>query len=318
MPNQQQDLNLKNWKIILIISGIIMMVVNYILGQIFPYGWKYMKCPPLTCDYREPFGYEESIFYGFFYTFSFLLIVIGGTFLLAKFISNLFEKKTKIAEKSEPIIPSSSKRIKPLWVIIGIFALAAIGLFIIYGLYIKSEKEFMRERIENLEKFAKTLNSTANWQTYRNEKYGFEFKYPKGWELGEFDSMGILVYDPQKFSKEKCEETGNQCFYAIGAAVLQPRSPSDLETLVNKLEGKEMTMLGKPDRTYKFISKNKLKGRNVYGYEIEYKADDGGILKSILVVEEGKNMIELNFEYFGEEEYKDIFDQILSTFKFVK
>ena len=69
------------------------MAANYIAGQIFPYGWKYSQCSPLTCDYREPFGYEESIFYWFFYAFSFLLIVIGGTFSLAKFISKFLNKK---------------------------------------------------------------------------------------------------------------------------------------------------------------------------------------------------------------------------------
>lgn len=95
MPNQQPNLNLKNWRIILLISGIIIMSANYIAGLIFPYGWKYSQCLPLSCDYREPFGYEKSIFYWFFYAIPFLFIVIGGAFSLAKFISNKFSKTKK-------------------------------------------------------------------------------------------------------------------------------------------------------------------------------------------------------------------------------
>ncbi|MFA4817134.1 MAG: PsbP-related protein [Parcubacteria group bacterium] len=29
--------------------------------------------------------------------------------------------------------------------------------------------------------FIENVDATSNWQTYRNDKYGFEFKYPKSW-----------------------------------------------------------------------------------------------------------------------------------------
>jgi hypothetical protein len=36
---------------------------------------------------------------------------------------------------------------------------------------------------------------TATWQTYRNEKYGFEFKYPNNWQ------MGVRKLSPQKIEE---------------------------------------------------------------------------------------------------------------------
>jgi hypothetical protein len=40
-----------------------------------------------------------------------------------------------------------------------------------------------------------TAAETANWKTYSNAKYGFEFKYPSGWKLEDSASSNVVALD---------------------------------------------------------------------------------------------------------------------------
>ncbi|KKU03139.1 MAG: hypothetical protein UX06_C0045G0005 [Candidatus Giovannonibacteria bacterium GW2011_GWA2_45_21] len=52
---------------------------------------------------------------------------------------------------------------------------------------------------------------TANWKTYRNDKYGFEIKYPSKWFISESaNTVGLTDYDATKYEQGNPEGTAIQ------------------------------------------------------------------------------------------------------------
>lgn len=52
-------------------------------------------------------------------------------------------------------------------------------------------------------------SATANWKTYANSEYGFEFKYPKDWTSENNDFFGIVFTSPQ--TSKKVEDNNENC-----------------------------------------------------------------------------------------------------------
>ena len=71
-----------------------------------------------------------------------------------------------------------------------IIKLSSIALILIVWSivsFIAYQNKKLKEKISESQP-SPTTNLTANWKTYRNEEYGFEFKYPSAWKYQEDNS----------------------------------------------------------------------------------------------------------------------------------
>ena len=160
------------------------------------------------------------------------------------------------------------------------------------------------------------INETANWKTYTNSDYGFEFKYPQTWELNsDASSSAIHLYvDFAKYSslvdnKETCID-----------GICSRKSPIEDQRIINQASvGDEIEnnsgLLGR------VVSIGGVKGFRFLGYNPQAKAYNTGVV----VYNSQVDRIELSMSIAAPDEtqaendkFNKDFDQIISTFKFTQ
>ena len=182
----------------------------------------------------------------------------------------------------------------------------------------KEEIEFLKKSIESF-KFIE-VDQTTNWQTYRNEEYGFEAKYPENFVVRESSvaaCRGVSFWDKDFLSSR---DTSVNKIVTFDVFITD-----SIEEVEKCIGGHYSLPAGPGAETYEFlnsgtvtINQNNFLKKN-YKDIVPFEEYNAYNFSSWHINNKGATytLIYNNNVTINPEPHKQLFNQILSTFKFI-
>lgn len=202
-------------------------------------------------------------------------------------------------------------------IVLIIVALVLIGA--VYFIFSKKDKNILFQNTEiKISQSSQPIGedlSTSDWKTYRNEKYGLDFKYPSNWKIQEYKSEyidhGISIgLDPVETISQSSYETLDRTPGLITITLSKKNPFNVLEK--EYFESLEKSEIGQGISARKTEDKTGENEPNPYYFN-----------RHILVYYFGSRSFEdhvesdFSIEYVSDlnDQYLKIFNQILATLK---
>jgi hypothetical protein len=198
--------------------------------------------------------------------------------------------------------------------------LIIVGLFIIIGIIyfaLKDKQTKIQSSSTSALSITPTPSKTSDWIIYNNKKFNYSFKYPKNWQIADYNhtrktDLGNLttyyltgpcsnnVYDECKIDIEvtNLEELSikNPLLYKYIKNQSNPTSDTNSK-VANK---KDVFVGGNKGISYNHLSLSSNPDNDIWEYIVSVEV----------------NKIRYSFILYPNNKGREIFDQVLSTFKF--